>query len=64
LADDYMKKEKTAEEDMESVFLVYKFLNFAPDVLLRGLSMKKEADLKKLFKSVSVLLHPDKNSHP
>jgi hypothetical protein len=49
---------------MESIFLVYKFLNFPQDVLLRGLSMKKEADLKKLFKSVSMLLHPDKNSHP
>lgn len=63
MTDEWIKSKET-DLEFDAVFLIYKFLNFPPDLMLKGLSSKKEAELKSYYHLVAKLLHPDKNSHP
>jgi hypothetical protein len=49
----------------DKVLLTYKFLETPEDLLISSMMARPTAEeLKRHFRSISLLLHPDKNDHP
>lgn len=48
----------------DQVFLTYKFLLTPSELLVGGMECKAPEDIKRYFRNIAKLLHPDKNGHP
>ena len=49
---------------MEQAYLVYKFLLFAEELMVKGLLGMTPAQQNQWFRMMAKNLHPDKNRHP
>lgn len=49
---------------LDQVFLIYKFLETPLQTLIDTISAKSEDDIKKYYRNMAKILHPDKNCHP
>lgn len=52
------------ESTFDQVFLTYKFMLTPSELLVGGMECKSAEDIKRYFRNIAKLLHPDKNGHP
>jgi hypothetical protein len=48
----------------DQIYIVYKFLNTPPDVLVSGMKQMQPTQLTQFYRKLAKQLHPDKNCHP
>jgi hypothetical protein len=48
----------------DQIYVVYKFLNTPPEVLVSGMKQMQPTQLTQFYRKLAKQLHPDKNSHP
>ena len=48
----------------DQIYIVYKFLNTPPEVLVSGMKQMQPIQLTQFYRKLAKQLHPDKNCHP